>query len=226
MTAYGILAALLARERQGIGQKVDVSLLGSGLHLLAYNVNTVLLSGKPMPRTNREGIRNIMANYFKCADGKWIMFAEAQSDRFWPNFCAALGVEDLEKDPRFETAKTRATNRAELTALLDEVFLKKDRQQWIRLLDEKGGGLAFSQVNEPEELKDDPQILANNYITQMNHPEAGEINVIGCPVNFSKTPARIANASPHFGANTEEVLIDVCNYSWEELEKLRDEEII
>ena len=226
MMAYGVLAALLARDRQGIGQKIDVSLLGSGLHLLAYNVNTVLLSGKPMPRTNREGIRNIMANYFQCADGKWIMFAEAQSDRFWPNFCAVLGLEALEKDPRFDTAKTRAANKEELTGIVDKIFVQKDRDEWVRLFDEQGGGVAFSKINEPESLKDDPQVLANNYITKMDHPEAGEIDVIGCPVNFSKTPADVNHSSPHFGADTEMVLIDVCNYSWEELEKLRDEEVI
>ncbi len=226
LLAFGILAALIARDKQGIGQKVEVSLLGSGLHLQAYNVNTVLLRGRPIPRPSRLNSRNPLANHYECADGKWILFAEAQSDRFWHDFCLAVGIGELEKDEKFSHAKARNDNRIELTQILDRVFKTRKRDEWINIFEKKGGGLAFSPVLDPTELKDDPQILSNDYIEEIDHPVLGEIKVIGCPVKFGKTPADISTAAPSFGANTEEVLIDVCNYSWEDIEKLKDDGVI
>jgi crotonobetainyl-CoA:carnitine CoA-transferase CaiB-like acyl-CoA transferase len=226
LLAYGIVAALVARDKQGIGQKVEVSLLGSGLHLQAYNVNTVLLRDRPIPRPTRLNSRNPLANHYECADGKWILFAEAQSDRFWHDFCLAVGIEGLEKDEKFSTAKARNDNRVELTKILDNVFKTRKRDEWISIFEEKGGGLAFSPVLDPTELKDDAQIVSNGYIKEIDHPILGKTKVIGCPVTFGKTPADINTAAPSFGANTEEVLISVCNYRWEDIEKLKDDEVI
>ena len=226
LLAYGILAALVARDKQGIGQQVEVSLLGSGLHLQAYNVNTVLLRDRAIPRPDRRNARNAMANHYRCADNKWILFAEAQSDRFWKDFCETIGKEELENDPRFDTAKSRNKNREELLPILDAVFITRSRDEWLRLLEEKGVGFAYAPVNEPGELKDDPQIRENHYITEMDHPVIGKTDVIGCPVNFSKTPVDLNRAAPAFGQHTEEVLIDICHYGWDDIEKLRDDEII
>lgn len=226
LLAYGISAALLARDREGTGQKVEVSLLGSGLHLQAYNVNTVLMRGRPIPRPSRLNQRNALANHYKCADGKWILFAEAQSDRFWPDFCCAMGIEELEKDERFATAALRNDNRFELIKMLDKVFKTKNRDDWINALEEKGKGIAFSPVNEPNDLESDPQILSNEYIKEIEHPVLGKTKVIGCPIRFGKTPADINSSAPNFGQNTEEVLIDICHYSWEDIEKLKDDEVI
>jgi crotonobetainyl-CoA:carnitine CoA-transferase CaiB-like acyl-CoA transferase len=226
LLAYGILAALVERDRSGTGQKVDVSLLGSGLHLQAYNVNTVLLRDRPIPRPSRLKQRNAMANHYECADGKWILFAEAQSDRFWHNFCSALGMEELEKDERFSTAALRNDNRFELTPILDKVFKTKNRDEWMCAFEEKGGGLAYSPILEPEELHSDPQIRENEYIAEINHPVLGKTKVIGCPIRFSKTPADVNPTAPNFGEHTEEVLINTCHYSWEDIEKLKDDEVI
>jgi crotonobetainyl-CoA:carnitine CoA-transferase CaiB-like acyl-CoA transferase len=226
LLAYGILAALIARDKTGTGQKVDVSLLGSGLHLQAYNVNTVLLRNRPIPRPSRSNQRNALANHYECADGKWILFAEAQSDRFWHDFCCAMEIEELENDERFATAKLRNDHRSELTGILDKVFKKKTRSEWVKALEEKGGGIAFSPVLDPNDLKSDPQILSNEYIKDTTHRILGETKVIGCPVRFSRTPVEINPSAPAFGENTEEVLLDVCNLTWEDIEKLKDDEII
>lgn len=224
--AYGILAALINRDRSGMGQKVEVSLLGSGLHLQAYNVNTVLLRGKPIPRPSRLNQRNPLANHYECADGKWILFAEAQSERFWHDFCRSAGIEELEKDERFATAALRNDNRTELIKILDKVFKTKKRSEWMRLFEEKGRGIAFSEVLEPSELKSDVQTLSNGYIVRANHRNLGERQFIGCPVKFSDTPATINPVAPAFGEHTEEVLLNICNCTWEEIEKLKDEEVV
>ena len=114
MLAYGILGALVARERMGIGQELETSLLGSAIHLQAMSVNQACLTGRPFSRHNRLRARNPLANYYKCADDEWIMFSELQSDRFWPDFCKAVGLSDLITDPRFDTSSARRKSFTEL----------------------------------------------------------------------------------------------------------------
>lgn len=222
----GILAALAARDRQGIGQEVEVSLLGSGIHMQAYNINVALLRGRPMPRPSRQTLKNPLANHYECADGKWLLLAEPQSDRFWHGFCLALGIENLEKDAKFATAKNRRENFLQLATTLEKVFKTKTRDEWISILQTKGGGIAFSPVLELTELASDPQVLANEYITDVDHPTLGKIKIIGIPIKFSETPAQIQNCAPNFGQHTEEVLMNILGYTWDEIGKLKDEEVI
>jgi crotonobetainyl-CoA:carnitine CoA-transferase CaiB-like acyl-CoA transferase len=222
----GILAALAARDRQGIGQQVEVSLLGSGIHLQAYNVNVALLRGRSMPRPSRYTLKNPMANHYQCADGKWLLLAEPQSDRFWHAFCLALGIENLEKDGKFATAKDRRDNFLELTTILEGVFKTKTRDEWINILQTKGEGIVFSPVLELTEIDSDPQVLANDYITEVDHPTLGKVRLIGIPIKFSQTPAQIKNCAPNFGQHTEEVLMEVLGCDWEEIQRLREEEVI
>jgi len=222
----GILAALAARDRQGTGQEVEVSLLGSGIHMQAYNINVALLRGRPMPKPSKQTLKNPLANHYECADGKWLLLSEPQSDRFWHDFCLALGIEELEKDAKFATAKDRRDNFLELTATLEKVFKTKTREEWINILQTRGGGIAFSPVLELTELASDPQVLANEYITEVDHPTLGKVKMTGIPIKFSETPAQIKNCAPNFGQHTEEVLMNVLGYSWEEIQTLKDEEII
>jgi CoA:oxalate CoA-transferase len=225
LLAYGVLAALIARDRQGVGQQVDVSLLGSGIHLQAYGVNTATLKNRTM-KSSRAGLKNPMANHYECADGKWLVLSESQTDRFWHNFCDALGILDLEKDPRFVTVVERKQNFRELTSLIENVFKTKPRDEWVKILETKGGGLAFSPILKLTELANDPQVLANEYVTRVQHPTMGPINVVGVPTQFSATPASAQGWAPEFGQHTEEVLMNVLGYSWDDIGKLKEEEII
>jgi crotonobetainyl-CoA:carnitine CoA-transferase CaiB-like acyl-CoA transferase len=179
-----------------------------------------------MPKPSRRTLKNPLANHYQCADGKWLLLAEAQSDRFWHSFCLALGIENLEKDARFATAKERRDNFLQLTSILEKVFKTKTRDKWISILQAKGGGIAFSPVLELTELASDPQVLANEYITDVDHPTLGKVKLIGTPIKFSETPAQIQNCAPNFGQHTEEVLMNILGYSWEEMAKLKDEEVI
>jgi crotonobetainyl-CoA:carnitine CoA-transferase CaiB-like acyl-CoA transferase len=226
MLAYGILAALVKRDKDGVGQQVEVSLLGSGIHLQAYNINAALLRGRPVPRPSRKAMKNPMSNHYECADGEWLLLSEAQADKFWPKFCDALGIKQLENDPRFATTVKRRENAKELTSLIDAVFKTKPCDEWTRLLDEKGEGIAYSPVLKPMDLANDQQALKNGYIAEIDHPSLGMIKVVGNTVSFSQTPVKVDGYAPQFGQNTEEVLLEVCGYSWEEIEKLKDEEVI
>lgn len=226
LLVYGILAALVARDRQGIGQQVEVSLLGSGIHLQAYNLNTALLRGRQIPRPSRKSLKNPMANHFECADGEWLLLSEPQADRFWPAFCDALEIRHLEKDERYKDAASRRENFRELLDIIEGIFKKKTRAEWMKILDEKGGGLAYSPVLRPTDLAQDPQAVENGYITEINHPTLGPVKMVGNPVSFSGTPVTVDGFAPCFGQNTEEVLLEVCGYDWDRIQQLRDEEVI
>lgn len=224
MTSWGVLAALLARERFGIGQKVDASILGSLLQLLGLVVSMRCISKIPSMRIARKKVGNPLWNHYKCKDGKWIAMAHLQPDKFWPNVCKAMGLEDMEKDTRFDSMDTRNKNAGELVQILDDTFISKTRGEWMEVF--KKNNVIYSRLNNIDELEDDPQILANNYITEFDHPTMGKIREVGFPVIFSETPAFITRPAPEFGEHTEEILQEILDYSWEDIIKLKDEEVI
>ena len=226
LLAYGIVCALVSRERTGKGQQVDASLLGSGIHLQAYNLNTAFWRGRPIVRRSNKTMKNPLANHYKCADGEWIMLSEGQSDKYWPKFCDALGIGHIERDPRFATAEDRKKNFREATAVIDRAFRTKPRDEWLKILDAKGGGVAFSPVLKPLEVASDPQALENGYVAELEHPSLGRVKTVGNPVGFSGTPGSIEGRAPYWGENTERVLLDLCGFTWEEIEKLREGEVI
>jgi len=225
MVAYGLLAAIIARERHGIGQEIDVSHLGSMITLQGLNVSAKLLLGQDMPRESRVKTDNPLWNRYECKDGRWVCLAHMQSDRFWPSFCEALGIKDLEKDPRFENMDKRAQNCQELIAIFDKVFATKTYDEWDRVFQEKGDFI-YTKVQSVADLPSDPQVVENDYIVDYNHPVLGDIKMIGSPVNYSKTPTSIRMPAPEFGEHTEQVLNEICGYSWEEIGQLREEDVI
>jgi len=225
MLAYGILAALVARERLGIGQKVDASHLGSMMWLQSLSIHAFLLMGKELPKWRRDRAANPMFNYYRCADGKWLFLSLMQPDRHWSNFCQAIGRPDLEHDPRFDTADKRRENRSELIRILDGIFATKTCREWIEILS-RYPDFIFEPVNSYADLPDDPQVRANDYIVDFDHPVLGKVKMVGVPVKLSKTPGGIRLPAPEYGQHTEEVLLDICGYSWEDIERFREEEII
>jgi len=225
MLAYGVLSAIIARDRQGVGQQVEVSLLGSGIHLQAYGVNGAMLRGRTMS-SSRKTLKNPLANHYECADGKWLVLSESQSDKYWPAFCDALGIPELKNDPRYLNVVERKKNFRELTSTIENVFKTKTRDEWVSILEEKGGGLAFSPILSLMELGSDPQVLANEYITKVDHPSLGQLNVVGVPVKLSATAPSAQGYAPNFGEHTEDVLINVLGYNWDDIQRLKEGEII
>ena len=96
----------------------------------------------------------------------------------------------------------------------------------MKILDEKGEGIAYSPVLKPTDLASDPQALENGYIAEIDHPSLGSIKMVGNPVNFSETPVKVDGYAPCFGQNTEEILLEVCGCDWDKIQELKDEEVI
>lgn len=224
MLAYGILAALLARERSGVGQEVDASQLGSLVALQGLNIAQMLAFGAEPTKQARAKAGNPLSNHYKCADDKWITPTMLQSDRYWPSFCQALGIERLEKNPRFDSGDQRARNCEQLVGILDEIFVTDTSDQWIKALRDKG--CVVDVVKSIKDLADDPQVIENGYIIDFDHPVMGWTRQVGIPVILSKTPGSLRREAPEHGQHTEEVLIEIAGYDWPEIIELKELEII
>jgi len=225
MLAFAVVTALLARERLGIGQKVEISQVGSMVALQGLNVMASLLVHREMNKHDRKKATNPLWNHYLCQDGKWLCLACFQSDRYWHDFCEVMGIQELENDPKFDNMVRRGENCEELVCILDKRFITKPRDEWLKLLKE-GGDFIFTPVQSVSDLGNDPQILANDYITYLDHPELGRTKVLGFPITMDKTPGRMRLPAPKLGQHTEELLIELLGYSWEELSQLRDEGVI
>ena len=225
MLAYGVMAALLAREKYGMGQEVDISHLGSMTALQGLNVACKSILGKEFKRMPRAAAPSPLWNHYKCSDGKWICLAMPQQDRYWSDFCTVLGIEHVLADPRFATMGDRADNAKELIPILDAVFASRPRDAWMQALKE-GGDFIYTVVNTIADLPTDEQMLANEYIVDYEHPRIGKTQLVGVPVRLSKTPGDPKGAAPEFGEHTERILTELLDYSWEDVAKLREEEVI
>jgi CoA:oxalate CoA-transferase len=224
-TAYGILAALVARERLGIGQKVNTSLLMSMMTLQGLMLGLNWYLHRPEVRTDQKKPRNVLWNFYKCKDGRWIVMAMPHSQRYWPDVCKAIGAEHLIDDPRFKSDPLRKKNTQELVLILDRIFAGKTADEWNKILHD-GYDTISTPVHSQDDLLNDPQVIANNYIIDYNHTTIGPVKVLGLPVEFSETPGRVIAEAPEFGQNTEEVLMELGGYTWDEITVLREKKVI
>ncbi|MDP6511908.1 MAG: DUF429 domain-containing protein [SAR202 cluster bacterium] len=228
---WGILAALVARNIHGVGQRVDVSHLSSSMWLQGLAVSMGSLTrDKPDSEINlssnppRDSAYNPLANHYKCRDGRWIMLANFQADRYWPSFAKALELQDLVDDPRFQDTPARGKNRRELIKILDGTFAGKTYDQWAEILS-ASGDFIFSPVQSLPELTDDPQVIANGYMANVEHPDLGLVKLADHPVRYSETPNRIATVAPELGQHTEDVLLAL-GYTWDDITGLQDVGVI
>ncbi len=220
--AYGVLLGIIARERTGKGQHVEVSQLGGQLIHQALAFNAYLLNAEmPMPRAQQA--TNPLFDIYRCADDRWIALGCIQSDRYWPAICQVLGIDHLRDDPKFADHAARLGSSPELKAALEEIFQTRSRDQWIALLKEEG--VLCTPVQNYDDLANDPQVVANEYLAEVDHPTLGKLRQVGVPVKLSETPGAVRSAAPEFGQHTEEVLLDH-GYSWDDIASFRDQAVV
>ena len=225
MLAYGVMTALLARERYGIGQEVDGSHLGSMMALQGLSVSARLMWGFAIPRMPRQYQANPLWNHYQCGDQRWICLGMLQPDRYWADFCRVIGRPELADDARFAELRVRAANAPAAIEILDAVFATKPLAEWLRLL-RAGGDFIFCQVNAVDDLPNDPQVRANDYVVDFDHPRFGATQVIGMPFRLSETPGSVRLPAPEFGEHTEQILTELLGYSWEQVAALKEQEVI
>ena len=215
---------MVARERFGYGQKVDVSHLGSMIWARGLQNGISLLTNKEFGRFDRQRSGQVLWNYYRCKDGEWIAFSMGQ-DRYWPPFCLALERPDLETDPRFSTMEARYENKEELVELLDGIFASKTRDEWEAIL-QNSSELIWERVQRTLDLPSDPQVVANQYVIEFDHPVIGPSNWAQTPVKYSRTPLSTRKMAPALGENTEEVLLELLGYTWDDIATFQDKGVI
>lgn len=219
MLGFGVLASLLGRERSGVAQAVWSSQLSAMMWLQYYSVAQYANMGADFEPYDRTTVANPLMNLYRCADGQWIACGMAMAQRFWPDFCAVIGLTELEHDPRFAKDKQRAAHREELIAILDKAFATQPRDHWERLFREKE--FWFSVVNHVSDLSADPQVIANNYMVELD----SGLKTVAFPFALEKTPVPRTQGAPGFSQHTDEILQQVCGYSMEEILAFKEKEI-
>ena len=222
LCALGVTAAVHQRERTGLGQRVDGSLLDTAIALLAYHAEGYLLAGL-VPKALGSGHPSLSPyRNFKCRDGQWIFIAAA-NDRFWGKLTRALDLEAMAADPRFMKNGDRVANRAELEAMLEKIIGEYDREPLLKRLEE--ADVPATPVNTVDQVMNDPQTIARGMIERVVHPTLGEIPVVGTPLQFSRMNPGVRRAAPLRGEHTDAVLAE-CGLSSERIRELRDKKVI
>jgi len=222
LCALGVCAALRQRERTGLGQRVDGSLLETAVSLLAYHAEGYLLAGVvPTPLGSGHPSLSPYRN-FRCKDGQWIFIAAA-NDRFWQRLTRALGLDWMASDPRFAVNQQRVANRKELEAMLEELIGGYDREPLLKLLEESD--VPATPVNTVDQVMNDPQTIERGIVQRVVHSRLGEIPVVGTPLKFSRMTPGVRQAAPLRGEHTDSILAE-CGYSATQISELREKKVI
>jgi crotonobetainyl-CoA:carnitine CoA-transferase CaiB-like acyl-CoA transferase len=217
--ATAVLAALYARERTGRGQQVHASLLGGQIWAQATEYTHYLLSGQLTGRSNgSHPLVNAFYGIYTTADG-YIAIAGCP-EHLWPGMCRAVERPDLLDHPRFGRLLTTPEVKVELREVFDAIFAQRTTAEWSERL--AAEGQRFAPVRDHREVAEDPQVYANDYLVEVEHPEWGPIRVVGSPISMSATPTRWGVVAPELGQHTEEVLLEA-GFEWPEIEAFRDE---
>ena len=217
--ALGVLAALRARDRTGEGQRVDISMLDVQISMLNYRVGQYSATGKiPGPvGSGHSGFGQIPYGAYECEDNTYVVVA-AGSPRHWSNFIRAIGLPELENDPRFNTNSKRQENVEIITGLVEGMLLTKTAQEWEKIFFE--AGVPAGVVNNVAQAISHPQVISRNMAVSIEQPIGEKWTFAGNPIKIRGYP-EIYKAAPELGADTVEILSNILGYSMEYIQELK-----
>ena len=217
--AYGIAMALLARERTGKGQEVDLAMLDATVALLTYQAGNYFASGKVPARLGNRHPSIVPYETFTASDGEFVL--AVGNDDQWRKFCAIAG---LPEEERFATNRQRVSGYDALRPFVADRLREQPRQLWIDSLTK--GGVPCGSVRTLDELFADPQLDAREMIAMVEHATIGPLKALGVPVKLSDTPGAVRTPPPTLGQHTDAVLQHDLGFSADAIAALRRQQVI
>lgn len=221
--AVGILAAVEHRHRSGVGQLVDVSLMGSAMSLLMTAIPEKMLLGNVMSRMGNNDRYSAPADVYQTKDDRWV-YLIAGNDTLFPRLASIMGRNDLLEDPRFSTLKCRLSNRAEIDAIVSKWARLHTASDVIKMA--KRAEIPGSLVQTVADVIENPYTHEAGHIVTVNHPIAGQFPAQGSPIRLSETPSSVRTAAPVLGGDTETILSEWLGMSSAEVTSLREEKVV
>lgn len=221
LCANAILAALLAREHTGEGQRVDTSLFEAALAMSVWESTGFWATGEvpgPLGSAHRAS-----APYQAVRAKDGYLTIGINNDRFWTDFCRVIGRDDLVRDERFADNCARLDNRDALAEQIEAALSDRTVQEWMRLF--VAAGVPAGPINTYEQSLCDPQTLARDMVIDTEHPVAGSMQNLGVPIKLSATPGSLRSPAPLLAQHTEEVLRE-CEFTEEEISGLVEQRAV
>ena len=217
-----ILAAVVHRDRTGIGQYIDLSLLDVQIATMCNVASNYLTSGVPPKSWGNASANIVPYQTFKASDG-WIIVAAGNDSQF-RHFVESGHEPQLADDSRFATNPERVRHRTELDPLLQKMVLKKTKKEWIELLDI--ANVPCGPINNFKEVFENEQVIARNIKMEMPHPTAGKVNLVRSPMRLSETPVVEHRPPPLLGEHTHEILQSKLGLTESQIKSLKEQGII
>ena len=222
MLGKAVAAALFAREKIGVGQRIDTSLLEAEVASLINVGSNYLVGGKVPTRWGNAHPNIVPYQNFQTADGYLVI--GVASEVIWKRFCEAVGQRDLINDPRFADNSKRVENRSELIAILSKTFLQRRNDAWFKSLTD--AEVPCAPVQTIDQVFQAPQVLQRGMLIEVDHPTAGKVRMAGIPVKFSVTPASVRMPPPLLGEHNDAILRTWLGMSAASIDELKREKVI
>ena len=217
-----IQAAIIEREKSGLGQHIDLALLDVQVACLANQGMNYLVS-KDTPKRMGNAHPNIVPyQTFQTADGYIIL--TIGNDSQFASFCQVANCQTLIHDPRFATNQARVHNREMVIGQLSKIIEAKSSEFWLQQLEIKG--VPCGPINDIAQVFDNPQIKHRNMLGELTHTENGKVPTVANPINFSRTPIVYNQAPPNLGEHTEKVLVELLDFDHKTIQQLYRSKVI
>lgn len=202
LAVVGITAAYIHKLKTGEGQVVDTSLMEAAVQQTYWQAAIYFATGKSSGPTGSAHLLTAPYQAFRTSDG-WLNVGGANQAN-WERIADTLGHPEWRDDPRFASNSARMENVDALAAAMNAVLVTRSNAEWIEALD--AAGVPVGPVHTIEQALSHPQTLARGMVVDLEHPQAGSTKALGCPIHFSKTPARIDRPAPMLGEHSRELL--------------------